>query len=417
MFRTAAPIGEPDRRRGRRVVARAGVVVVAMAMALMGGIVSAPAVVAEPLAADTTESCLAYLETGELDCYADNRAAMAALSGGRYTDAPLRPADMTKADFGRVNKGNRAAARGVDGAAVAAGTVLAIAYSGRNLTSSALNFIGNEGNCSSGRKYSWSKMPTGWNDNFRSYQTVSNCALTWWQHNGFKGWNETWYANEKKLRLDPSHEAQFSSLKFFEGPTRKQLLNECAKSDVKCDFSRASFSEYQDGKFHEVARHDNCTPFDNQTAVRWTETTGGKVTLGVTVTASAEFDVAAMAKVSASISASVGREWNWSNTVSTTTTFEVPGWSWSALDRSPKLQQVTGSIRVTLKSGKWTRKTWDIVDFTGTVEVADHLGRTRTRGDVMTEDQIATLCADPAARVVGPKSFRSEYDLATGRAT
>ncbi|MDG4770466.1 hypothetical protein [Solwaraspora sp. WMMD792] len=88
-----------------------------------------------------------------------------------------------------------------------------------------------------------------------------------------------------------------------------------------------------------------------------------------------------------------------------------------ALDRSPKLQQVSGNILVKLKSGMWTNKTWRLVDFTGTVEVPDHLGGFRTRGEAMTEDELATICTGPEPSVVGPRSFHTEYDLATGRTT
>jgi hypothetical protein len=389
----------------------------ALAVLMLGSTlaVSTPAAASSAVPTAEMADCLLYESTEELACYRDFQTAMKVATGGAVTDAPRDGGQLDAATTERIAAAGTAATRSMAaGTAAAAQVVLGIAYKNANFTGGTLNLISNTGTCSGGKNHFFNSFTNaGWNDEISSYKNITDCASNYYVNTNQSGTHHMWYSHDQLAHV-PADD-QYSSIKFWDGPSRQELFDRCDSRAEYCRFVPGTPVTESAAGFREVARHVNCTPYDNSLAVQWSDTTGGSITMTTEVSATATFGLSALSNVSASISQSVGREWNWASTVSRTTTLNAGPMGWTALDRSPKLQTAQGTIEMKLKNSAWGRKEWKIWDFKATVEVPGHLGVTRSRGGPMTEAEIAELCADPARRAAAPTRFETRREVADDR--
>ncbi|MFV2017850.1 hypothetical protein [Micromonospora sp. LOL_023] len=388
-----------------------------LAVLMLGSTLAVTTPAAASAAVPTAEmaDCLLYESTDELACYRDFQTAMKVATDGAVTDAPRDGSRLDAATTERIAAAGTAATRAMaSGTSAAAQVVLGIAYRDANFLGGSLSMISQSGTCSGGKYYYFNNLASaGWGDVISSYKNVTDCASNYYVNTNQSGTPHMWYSHDRLARVPADN--QYSSVRFWDGPSRAELFEHCDGRAVSCRFVAGTPVTETTAGFHEVASHFNCTPYDNSLSVEWSDTTGGSISMTSKVPATT-FGSSALSNVSTSISQSIGRQWNWESTVSRTTSLNAGPSGWAALDRSPKLQTAQGTIEIKLKSNAWGRKEWYIWDFEATVEVPDHLGVTRSRGGPMTEAQIAELCTDPARRAAAaPTRSETRRELADDR--
>lgn len=359
----------------------------------------APAASAAPGAA--ARDCIMRIETGEITCFADFRAAVKAATGGRVTDAPVTATPLDRATTARVNAAGTAAAKAVAGRSRAAATrtVLAIVYRDFDYTGGSVQLYSEQGPCRDGLDFKIN-LPSQWNDVISSFQTFNNCYSTNYEHYDQQGQSIEWYANDQLGRI--SLNDQISSIKLNRGPSRQELLDLCNNGSDSCDFHPTSGVSESYRDYHEVARTYNCSPTAQERSLRWEDTTAGSVTLATEVSVTAGFNVKALAKFEATVTQSYSRQWSWSSTFSDTSSLKAEPWSWVALDRNPKLQSVGGYYELHFGSRYWGHYVWYVQDFVGTGPVPQDAGVTRIRGNAMTPAEISANCGRSAAAKASP---------------
>ncbi|MDG4762863.1 hypothetical protein O7632_01840 [Solwaraspora sp. WMMD406] len=393
---------------------RAARTAAALAVLMLGPMlaVSTPAAASATVPTAEMADCLLYESSDQLACYRDFRTAMKVATAGAVTDAPRDGSRLDAATTERIAAAGETATRAMAaGTAAAAPVVLGVAYKNADFTGGTLNLISTTGTCSGGNRYFFNSFSKGvFNDAISSFKNLTDCASNYYLDANPTGTHHMWYSNDQLAQV-PADD-QYSSVEFWDGPSRQELFDRCDSRAEYCRFEPTAAVTESAAGFREVARHWNCTPYDNNLSVEWSDTTGGSISMATEVSATASFGIGALGNVSASISQSIGREWNWESTVSRTTSLDAGPMGWAALDRSPKLQTVQGTIEMKLKNSAWGRKEWHIWDFKATVEVPGHLGVTRSRGGPMTEAEIAALCTDPARRAAAPTRFETRHELA-----
>lgn len=400
------------RNTGFRSARTATVLAVLMLGSMLA--VSTPATASSAVPTTEMDDCLLYASTQELACYRDFRTAMKVATAGAVTDAPSDGSQLDAATTARITAAGDVATRSTAaGKAAAAQVVLGIVYRSANFTGSTLSLVSND-TCSGGKSYTYSNLINiGWNDMISSYKNISDCASNYYINIGITGSHHMWYSHDQLAQVPADN--QYSSIKLWDGPSRKELFDRCDSRAEYCQFAPGTPVVESDAGYREVARHNNCSAYDNNQAVQWSDTTGGSITLTTEVSATATYGVGALSTVSASITQSTAREWNWESTISQTTTLHAGSKGWVALDRSPKLQTAQGTIVVKLKKAAWGRKDWHIWGFKATVEVPGHLGVTRSRGGPMTEAEFATICTGTARQADAPTHFDTRREIAAGQ--
>jgi len=379
--------------------------------------VSTPAAASSTVPTAEMADCLLYESAEELACYRDFRTAMKVATAGAVTDAPRDGSRLDAATTERIAAAGTAATRAMaSGTSAAAQVVLGIAYQNANYTGGSLSMVSRSGTCSGGKYYNFNNLAdagAAWSNVISSYKNITDCASNYYVNTNQSGTPHMWYSHDQLAQVPADN--QYSSVRFWDGPSRAELFEHCDSRAVSCQFVAGTPVTETTAGFHEVASHFNCTPYDNSLSVEWSDTTGGSISMTAEVPATT-FGSSALSNVSTSISQSIGRQWNWESTVSRTTSLNAGPSGWAALDRSPKLQTAQGTIEIKLKNKAWGRKEWYIWDFEATVEVPDHLGVTRSRGGPMTEAQIAELCTDQARRAAAaPTRSETRRELADDR--
>lgn len=387
-FTTLARTAGHSRRRGRLAGGAATIVA-----ALLGAIAVTPAP-AGAAGAAASGHCLQNVDTQRLDCYHDFRAAMAAATGGQVADAPEDAGALDARTIARIAAaGEAASSNRAAGAKSAASNVLSIMYDEANYTGDTVSLTSNV-TCARGRTIDVNFV-ADWNNRVSSFRNVSDCASYYYLDAKQKGSFTIDHAHDGGRRSLPSgFDNQISSVHLFEGPSAKEVIEMCGLQSSICTFPGAEVTEFNEA-YHEVKRVEHCSDLYGETEVNWSETRGGVISLGVEVTAAAEFSAASLATLSAGITASFGREWNWSKTVSDKTTIKLEPWSWATFERSPRMQRVKGMINVRTANSHYGRSSWGVNEFDGIVE-SQSLGQERTRGALMTDEERA-LCP-PSAR-------------------
>ncbi|WP_112264635.1 hypothetical protein [Lentzea terrae] len=306
--------------------------------------------------------CVASVVTHTSTCYQTFREAIDKATGGLITDAPVAAAELSKADVAKVNAADV--------------PLVEIGYSGTNFTGSTFTISGTD--CAGGGTwYIHNLADYGWDDAFSSVKTFSQCFATHYLDPNERGSYYQWYADTPLADFGGGWNRQISSISWVNGPSVNHLLDACGRNTDSCDFrANPGVSEsYSD--FHEVAKANNCASTTQTGSVSWSDTTGGKYTVGVEVSVTAGFKVEALAKLEATVKTSFSREWSWGHTFSRTDNFSVPPGRAIALQRATKLQSVGGSYELHFGSRWWGHYIWYISPFVGTGPVPQDGGVTR----------------------------------------
>jgi hypothetical protein len=245
--------------------------------------------------------------------------------------------------------------------------------------------------CTDTVKFSLPYVGAAVDNAFSSGQTFNYCYAFHYQDANYGGLADTIYANDGKTAYPSYMDNQVSSIKWYRGPTRRELLDLCANGSTSCDFHPQSGIVPSFLDYHEVARVYNCSPTTQSRTITWEDVTGGSYTLGVEVGLSSGVNVLDLLTFERSIKLNFQAQWNWSKTYSDSSTLNVEPYNWVALDRQPKLQSVSGYFKMRVASPKWGYTSWNLTDFTGTGPVTEP-AVTRVRGAAMTDAERADNC-------------------------
>ncbi|MFI6106044.1 hypothetical protein [Streptomyces sp. NPDC051310] len=140
-----------------------------------------------------------------------------------------------------------------------------------------------------------------------------------------------------------------------DGPTRQELMADCASGLGKCTFNEPRIGEAYLGEFRQVSDSlYNCSTSDTTQTMSWDDTVGSTDSLGVSVTAGGK--IAGM--VDLSVTASYSHSWSSTHSESSSLTMTVKPGEVGWISRAQVMQKVSGTWQTHYDDPKWGHYYW-----------------------------------------------------------
>jgi hypothetical protein len=188
-------------------------------------------------------------------------------------------------------------------------------------------------------------------------------------------------------------------------PTFAELLNSCNKSSDYCGFHPQSYSTTI-GPEHQVGDLGfNCTAVDQMAQFSWSDTTGQSDTVGIEISASAEF----YQVYSVSVTATYSHTWEYSSTWTESPTLTIPAGQVGWITRGTELQNATGQWEFHYGKRWYGHYYWYINNYTQTGPVKDGRGFVSFQNRAMTPTEKTQHCP------TGTSSAGGKVTMAKGK--
>ncbi|GAA0451713.1 hypothetical protein ACFQ2B_02855 [Streptomyces stramineus] len=144
-----------------------------------------------------------------------------------------------------------------------------------------------------------------------------------------------------------------------DGPTRKQLIADCASGEGKCSFNEPVLGKAYLGNFRQVSNSlYNCSTSPATQSIGWSDSVGSTDSVGVSVTAGGK--IAGIVDVS--VTANYGHTWSSSHEENSSLNMTVQPGEVGWISRAQVMQTVSGTWQTHYDSPKWGHYYWYIPD-------------------------------------------------------
>ncbi|MFH8632455.1 hypothetical protein ACH4CC_21715 [Streptomyces lydicus] len=144
-----------------------------------------------------------------------------------------------------------------------------------------------------------------------------------------------------------------------DGPTRAQLIADCASGEGKCSFNEPTLGKAYLGDFHQVSDSlYNCSTSDATQSMGWSDTVGSTDSAGVSVTAGGK--IAGL--IDLSVTATYSHTWSSSHTENSSLGMTVKPGEVGWISRAQVMQTVSGTWQTHYDSPKWGHYFWFVPD-------------------------------------------------------
>ncbi|MGW1376273.1 hypothetical protein ACWD6P_18655 [Streptomyces sp. NPDC002446] len=144
-----------------------------------------------------------------------------------------------------------------------------------------------------------------------------------------------------------------------DGPTREQLIADCASGEGKCSFNEPKLGKAYLGDFRQVSNSlYNCSTSDATQSMGWSDTVGSTDSAGVSVTAGGK--IAGL--IDLSVTATYSHTWSSSHTENSSLNMTVKPGEVGWISRAQVMQTVSGTWQTHYDSPKWGHYFWFVPD-------------------------------------------------------
>ncbi|MFG2138060.1 hypothetical protein [Streptomyces sp. NPDC048650] len=144
-----------------------------------------------------------------------------------------------------------------------------------------------------------------------------------------------------------------------DGPTREQLIADCASGEGKCSFNEPTLGKAYLGDFRQVSNSlYNCSSSDATQSMGWADTVGSTDSAGGSVTAGGT--IAGL--INLSVTATYSHTWSSSHTENSSLNMTVKPGEVGWISRAQVMQDVSGTWQTHYDSPKWGHYFWFVPD-------------------------------------------------------